>query len=142
MSGEHGFKPLSAFSRYGNKETLKKAKCNVDHFWGISGGVAMADILDHAQYNCYKTIQVSRGFYESERWRVKRENILRRDGYECQNCKRYGRHVQATEVHHIKHLEDRPELAFTNSNLISLCKGCHNKAHPEKGGYNGGRRGG
>lgn len=102
----------------------------------------MADIIDHAQYNSRRTASVSRGFYDSERWKQKRRNILRRDGYECQLCKRYGRHTPATEVHHIKHLEDRPELAYANKNLISLCHRCHNKQHPEKGGYNGGRRGG
>lgn len=40
---------------------------------------------------------------------------------------------EAKTVHHIKHLEDAPELAFEDSNLISLCYSCHNKAHPEKG---------
>ena len=34
---------------------------------------------------------------------------------------------------HIKHLEDFPELAYDNDNLISLCSACHRKRHPEKG---------
>ncbi len=33
----------------------------------------------------------------------------------------------ANEVHHIKELEDYPDLALVDSNLISLCKACHEK---------------
>ena len=74
-------------------------------------------------------------FYKSRAWQRKREAILRRDKYICQNCKRYGRKTEATTVHHIKHLEDAPELALDNDNLVSLCAACHNKLHPEKGGH-------
>ena len=73
-------------------------------------------------------------FYVSPQWRRKRELILRRDGYRCQECRRYGRITQANTVHHIQHLEDRPDLALVSSNLVSLCRACHAKAHPEKGG--------
>lgn len=78
-------------------------------------------------------------FYKSIRWQHKREAILRRDGYMCQYCKRYGRAVSATEVHHIKFLEDFPELALDNDNLVSLCSACHRKQHPEKGQKTRGR---
>ena len=71
-------------------------------------------------------------FYHGRKWLRKREYILRRDGYRCQECKRYGRITQASTVHHIQHLEDHPELAYVNSNLESLCAACHAKAHPEK----------
>lgn len=74
-------------------------------------------------------------FYRSNVWKNKRKRILERDKYDCQECKRYGRKVLATTVHHIKHLEEYPELALVNSNLISLCESCHNKKHPEKGGF-------
>lgn len=72
-------------------------------------------------------------FYLTPRWQRKRAAILRRDKYQCQECKRYGRMREAKEVHHIKHLDDYPELAFDDSNLISLCSACHRKMHPEKG---------
>jgi 5-methylcytosine-specific restriction endonuclease McrA len=73
-------------------------------------------------------------FYKSKAWEKKRAAILRRDKYLCQECKKYGRTTQAVTVHHIQHLEDRPDLALENTNLVSLCQKCHNKAHPEKGG--------
>ena len=71
-------------------------------------------------------------FYLSTTWKAKREAILCRDGYMCQECKRYGKQRQATTVHHKKHFDEYPELALDNDNLISLCEACHNKAHPEK----------
>ena len=71
-------------------------------------------------------------FYTSTIWKAKRQAILSRDGYMCQNCKRYGRLKQATTVHHIKHYDEYPELALNNDNLISLCEACHNNMHPEK----------
>lgn len=77
-------------------------------------------------------VQMSDSFYESKKWARCRARILRRDGYRCQLCKRYGKLVEATEVHHIEHLEDAPERAFDASNLISLCHRCHNRQHPEK----------
>lgn len=73
-------------------------------------------------------------FYRSGRWKRKRKMILRRDGYQCQDCKRYGRQRPASVVHHIEHLEERPDLALDSKNLVSLCESCHNKRHPEKGG--------
>jgi 5-methylcytosine-specific restriction endonuclease McrA len=73
-------------------------------------------------------------FIDSKAWRKKREYILRRDKYQCQYCKRYGKRTEATEVHHIKHYADYPEFGLADSNLVSLCHSCHNKQHPEKGG--------
>lgn len=51
----------------------------------------------------------------------------------CKRCKRYGKHTPAQIVHHIKHVDKFPELAFEDSNLESLCIACHNAMHPEKG---------
>lgn len=76
-------------------------------------------------------------FYKSTAWIKKRAKIMRRDGYQCQDCRRYGRRRQAVTVHHIRPLEEAPELALTDSNLICLCDGCHNRRHPEKGGRRG-----
>ncbi|WP_442893615.1 HNH endonuclease [Bacillus sp. 2205SS5-2] len=77
---------------------------------------------------------MSNDFYRSIVWRKKREYILKRDGFLCQECKKYGVNRDANIVHHIKELEHHPELRLSNNNLVSVCAKCHNKLHPEKGG--------
>lgn len=72
-------------------------------------------------------------FYETSKWKRKRQQILKRDGYRCVECARYGKIRGADEVHHIKHYDEFQELAFVDSNLVSLCKACHNAQHKEKG---------
>lgn len=71
------------------------------------------------------------GTAKHKAWAAK---VLRRDGYLCSECARYGKRTPAKVAHHIKHLEDFPELAYVLSNGAALCESCHNKAHPEKGG--------
>lgn len=78
---------------------------------------------------------MSNPFYRSKPWRRKREYILKRDKYLCQECKKYGRNTEANVVHHLIEIEDDSSLKLTNSNLQSVCKACHNKLHPEKGGH-------
>lgn len=77
--------------------------------------------------------EFNQSFYQSREWRSKREEIIIRDNYECQLCKDEGRMTPATEVHHIKTYKDRPDLALTDDNLISLCTQHHKDQHPEKG---------
>lgn len=72
--------------------------------------------------------------YKTKQWTNKRKQILKRDGYLCQECKRYGRRIDAVTVHHKKHVDEYPELAYKDDNLVSLCDKCHNVMHPEKGG--------
>ncbi len=79
-------------------------------------------------------------FYTGSRYLAWREAVLRRAGYLCEECRRYGRTgrdglpIRATVAHHIKHREEYPELQYLLSNGRALCESCHNKAHPEKGG--------
>lgn len=68
-------------------------------------------------------------FYESQKWKDKRARILRRDAYQCQVSKRYGRLVPAELVHHIFPLDEFPEFAFADWNLISVSQRIHNKLH-------------
>lgn len=82
----------------------------------------------------FHTMKPDRSFYDTAAWKRTRERVLRRDRYMCVDCRRYGRMREAVEVHHIQHLEDAPELALDPGNLVSLCKACHRKRHPEKGG--------
>lgn len=72
-------------------------------------------------------------FYRSRQWRAKRQEILKRDNYECLHCKRDGRvttiNDAVLEIDHIQELEKAPELALTDDNLRTLCRDCHNKRH-------------
>ena len=71
-------------------------------------------------------------FYKDKRWGKKRVNVLRRDTYECRECKRYGKATLATMVHHINPLETHSHLALDSHNLLSLCNRCHESMHIRK----------
>lgn len=90
------------------------------------------------------TEKQAHAFYDSAAWKQKRAAILRRDCFECIECRRrieaaahdgvqlHGRDCwihRAVTVHHIKHLLDFPELALDDSNLESVCMSCHNRLH-------------
>ncbi|WP_312093767.1 HNH endonuclease [Niallia sp.] len=91
----------------------------------------------------YKTKEQKAKFYNSSQWKKLREDIKKRDSYECQECKRQGRVAIdkneysekakrkkiALVVHHIKELEQYPELATDKDNLETVCVNCHNKEH-------------
>ena len=68
-------------------------------------------------------------FYTSQKWRHKRDMILRRDGYQCQLSKRFGKNVPAQNVHHIFPREEFPEYTWESWNLISLCHDKHMEMH-------------
>ena len=77
-------------------------------------------------------------WYNSSLWKRRRAKVMRMDNYECQICKKKGRHQKAVLVHHVKHLKDRPDLALSiydpdtgERQLISVCKKCHEELHPE-----------
>lgn len=79
--------------------------------------------------------------YDMARHKAWRAKVIRRAGGLCEECKRYGRigpdglPIPATTAHHIKHRDEYPELAFDVNNGRALCAKCHNREHPEKGGY-------
>ena len=83
-------------------------------------------------------------FYDSAAWKHKRLQILTRDHYECQDCrKRLNDAVaagealngkdrmirRAEEVHHIQELKEHPELSLEDDNLVSLSIPSHNLRH-------------
>ena len=77
-------------------------------------------------------------FYGWQEWLALRPEVLRLDNWECQLCKAKGRHRPAKIVHHVKHLQDRPDLALSvwdpetgERQLVSVCKRCHEDQHPE-----------
>lgn len=110
-------------------------RCAAEH--RAADGVSAGDREERAQRFGGRVMSFD---YNAPRWRRLRASVLRRDGYLCRYCLRYGRRRQATTVHHIEHADEHPELAYNADNLISLCEACHNKAHPEKA-KNAGRYG-
>ncbi|WP_437177054.1 HNH endonuclease [Heyndrickxia ginsengihumi] len=71
-------------------------------------------------------------FYQCKEWRQLRVQALERDNYECQECKRRGKYRRGKNVHHIKEVKDRPDLALTLENLETLCIQCHNEIHDKR----------
>ena len=74
-------------------------------------------------------------FYKTKQWQRMRQQILRRDGYECQISRRYGKHVAADTVHHIFPLLDYPQYRLEPWNLISLSGTEHDKLHDRGSGH-------
>ena len=68
-------------------------------------------------------------FYKSKRWQRLRKAVLARDGYQCQESKRYGKVLPATTVHHIFPREDYPQYQWESWNLISLSADVHDQMH-------------
>ncbi len=71
-------------------------------------------------------------FYKSPEWAAKRREVLERDRHECQRCKEQGGYSRGNTVHHLKHLDARPDLALADDNLLTVCEACHNVLHPER----------
>lgn len=78
--------------------------------------------------------------YDKARHRTWSDKVQKRAGYLCEECRKYGRTdknglpVASKIAHHIKHLDEHPELAYDVNNGEALCLKCHAKRHPEKGG--------
>ena len=67
--------------------------------------------------------------YKSKRWKVKQGRCLRKAGYACQECARYGKRADANTAHHVYPAEEYPGYAWEDWNLIALCATCHNAMH-------------
>lgn len=72
-------------------------------------------------------------YYNSRAWRDLRQQALQRDGYRCQAI------VNGSQCHNeaviANHVIARPSGPDVLENLISLCRGCDNRWHAEKGGH-------
>ncbi len=77
-------------------------------------------------------------FYKSKQWIELRSEIMKEAHNECEWCRKQGKIVTATEVHHVQYVKKHPELALSKiytyqgkqyKNLIALCHDCHDKAH-------------
>jgi 5-methylcytosine-specific restriction enzyme A len=71
------------------------------------------------------------GFYNRARWIKCRMWFLGRHPL-CEDCIERGEIVPATVPHHIQERLARPDLAYTESNLVALCGPCHTRRHKVK----------
>jgi len=87
-------------------------------------------------------------FYKSNEWIKLKEEIMKEQHYECQECLKLGIITTKCDeqedmkkkltVHHIQYVKKYPELALSKfyyykgiqyKNLITVCFDCHNKLH-------------
>ena len=72
---------------------------------------------------------MSKDFYHTKAWKRMRKAVLNRDGFQCQESKRYGKFVPADVVHHAFPVEDYPQYRLEAWNLISVSNKIHNQLH-------------
>lgn len=65
--------------------------------------------------------------YHTAKWTKIRTAVLYRDGYQCRQCKRFGKNTAANTVHHI--IPSNMDLFYALDYMISLCDSCHNLMH-------------
>jgi transposase-like protein len=63
--------------------------------------------------------------------KLAREACFKRDDYTCRDCGQRGGKLNA---HHIYPFQSYPDLKFEVSNLLTLCKTCHDGFHKAAGG--------
>lgn len=81
-------------------------------------------------------------FYNSYEWRKLSAEIKALHNNECCICRQKGKYSKAVIVHHVKHIRQYPELAYSRTytdsdgvsheQLVPVCILCHNTIH----GYN------
>jgi 5-methylcytosine-specific restriction endonuclease McrA len=81
-------------------------------------------------------------FYNDRQWRRLSHDVRQEQHNECQYCKARGIYTPARHVHHVRHLRDAPELAYsrffvdeagrTQRQLVACCWECHEAQHPER----------
>lgn len=79
------------------------------------------------------TRKVADPFYMTPAWKRARLDVLRRDGYQCVQCKADVRGKGKSRVDHVKPRRDFPALELERANLRTLCVRCDNQRHSEKG---------
>jgi 5-methylcytosine-specific restriction endonuclease McrA len=62
------------------------------------------------------------------KWKNKRAEILKRDGYKCRRCSSKSN----LHIHHKIYVEGRMAWEYTNQFLITLCSNCHEQEHNKK----------
>lgn len=54
-------------------------------------------------------------------WKLKRLEILDRDGHACYSCKS----ITNIEVHHFYYVARREPWDYPNDSLVTVCRNCH-----------------
>ena len=64
---------------------------------------------------------------KDRRWQIKRNKILERDKYTCQNknCNHREDNSVFLEVHHLEYMGDYKAWEYPDDMLITLCRVCH-----------------
>lgn len=65
-------------------------------------------------------------------WDSRRKSVYQRDGYQCQNCGSAGGSKGNTELHAHHIVPKAQGGTHKKSNLITVCKDCHNSIHGNK----------
>ena len=64
--------------------------------------------------------------YNNAQWRALRNEVLKRDNYQCCQCgASAGESGYPLEVHHIISPKGNKELFYDKNNCVTLCKTCH-----------------
>ena len=87
--------------------------------------------IHDSKYDCGKKPKkkkrrsIQNDFRNTKDWRRKAKEIKQRDVYLCALCAAKGRITPGEEVHHIEPLEECYDRRLDNTNLITLCRKCH-----------------
>ena len=81
-------------------------------------------------------------FYNSRYWRWFSHQVRKEQNNECQFCKSRGKYSRARIAHHVKHLKERPDLAYSryyidengvkHRQILASCFNCHEEEHDRK----------
>jgi hypothetical protein len=104
-----------------DQELYEKGQRDTDQFYQKQAAEA------HALFAArqLKEYQAYEAYLQTDAWRAKRAEALKRDGGVCQGC----RTQRATQVHHLTYAHLGDELLFE---LISVCDDCHLRIHADR----------
>ena len=74
-------------------------------------------------------------FYESQAWRNTRQAYMKKAGGLCEMCLKKGLYTPAEIIHHKEWLTESnindPRITLSFSNLMAVCRLCHEEIHHE-----------
>lgn len=81
-----------------------------------------------ARHEREKEMNSYRLFYNTREWRLKREEIHRRDGV-CKVCEALYKFQPIDDIHHIIPISKDYSKRLDNDNLVGVCDKCHKHIH-------------